>query len=132
MDFLSWSNCFVVSKPDTCKICGEYHDIGGYECPENPYSWPYSNKCPRCQARAMVGDKCTACGVDQHQEQCPECGTWQNHHHFEQNGGSGCVTCVPRRAEEQRQREAREREERHDQYSRKLQIVGAGVWKGRK
>lgn len=54
----------------------------------NPYDWPYSNKCPSCGARAMVGIECMACGEDQHQERCPICGRWQNHHHLE-NGG--CV-----------------------------------------
>ncbi len=88
-----------------------------YDDPNNPYGWPYSARCPECRAMGMEGDKCKFCGEDQHPEQCPKCGAWQNHRHFEKYGGFGCVNCTPEKLYIERQKEQQlnyeERQRKH-------------------
>ena len=66
---------------------GELRDENG----KLVYSWPYSKRCPDCGEEAMVGDKCTACGIDNYQEKCPKCSKWVNNRQIKEFGH--CTFC---------------------------------------
>jgi hypothetical protein len=68
------------------------------------YDWPYTDQCPRCHKRTMLGDKCSNCDFSGHQSQCPRCHKWMHHEYVD--GRTQCTLyCDPedKRLEEEKE-----------------------------
>ena len=75
------------------------------------YDWPYSNRCGKCKAEAVVEGVCTNCGRSYHQERCPRCGKWMHHEWIDKELGYCTLYCKPEiEREEQRKKDISVRE----------------------